>query len=198
MAFNPMKRRPQVGAGGLPYGTSQGFGSYNSADPGCATACSPAVVGNAGLPGCGTGTIPGTECSLKLLFKRSDDAIAAATNAEVEALAGRAGAFKPRAVYMIGTGSDDTSVNVRFEILNVTVMGNPQLVNYDGTTVAGNRGITDFFNLQCMPQPVDWAVFGASAGQGLNVTVRNVGAVAALFYLAVWGDGASTSMIGQL
>lgn len=188
--------RPRFGASGDQYGQAYGTQSYSAPD--CAPACAPTVLGNAGIPGCGTGTLPGTECKLKVLFRRSDTSVAAVTNATVEALAGRAGAFKPRAVYMIGIGEVDPSVNGRFEILNVTVMGNPQLVNFDGVTVAGNRGITDFFNLQCMPQPVDWQVFGASAGQGLQITVRNPDpALAMFFYLSVWGDAADTSLIGR-
>lgn len=191
-----LTQRPRFGAAGDQYGQAYGSSTYSAPD--CAPACAPTVLGNAGVPGCGTGTLPGTECKLKVLFRRSDTSVAAVTNATVEALAGRAGAFKPRSVYMIGIGEADPSVNARFEILNVTVMGNPQLVNFDGVTVAGNRGITDFFNLQCMPQPVDWQVFGASAGQGLQITVRNPdAALAAFFYLAVWGDAADTSLIGR-
>lgn len=190
------QRRPQFGATGDMYGSAYGSSTYSAPD--CAPACAPTVIGNAGIPGCGTGTLPGTECKLKLLFRRSDTAVAAGATATVEALAGRAGAFKPRAVYMIGIGDDDPSVNARFEILNVTVMGTPQLINYDGTTVAANRGITDFFNLQCMPQPVDWQVFGSSAGQGLQIAIRNPdAALDAIFYLAVWGDAADTSLIGR-
>lgn len=193
----PMRqRKPQFGAEGDQYG--QAFGSTGYSAPGCMPACAPSVLGNAGVPGCGTGTLPGTECRLKVLFKKSDAAITAGSSATIEALAGRAGAFKPRSVYMIGIGDADPSVNARLEILNVTVMGNPQLVNFDGVTVAGNRGITDFFNLQCMPQPVDWQVFGASAGQGLQITVRNPDpALAVQFYIAIWGDAADTSLIGR-
>jgi len=193
MIRRPIKR--QVGAMSG-YGTADAYDGFGSASAGCAPACAPAVIGNAGLPGCGTGTIPGTECSLKLLFRRSD-AIAAAASADIEALAGRAGAFKPRAVYMVGVGRDDNAINVRFEITNVTVMGQPQLVNFDGATTTANRGITDFFNLQCMPQPVDWMVFGTSAGQGLTVSVINAATVSGILYIAIWGDGATTDLIGK-
>lgn len=190
-----VRRRPQVGAAGG-YGDTQAQSWPGFSAPGCAPACEPTVVGNAGVPGCGTGTIPGTECSLKLLFRNSGTVAAAAT-IEIEALAGRGGAFKPRAVYMVGIGDADSSVNVRFEILNVTVLGNPQLISYDGLTVLTNRGLSDFFNLQCAPQPVDWAVIGASPGQGLNITVANIGQVDARLYVAVWGDAAEQDLIGK-
>lgn len=189
-------RRPQVGAAGQ-YGAAQTSGfPYFPATQDCAQACEPTVVGNAGVPGCGTGTIPGTECSLKILFRNSETVAAGAT-ADVEALAGRGGAFKPRAVYMVGIGAEDSALNVRFEILNITVLGNPQLITFDGATNAANRGITDFFNLQCAPQPVDWATIGSSQGQGLLVSIRNTGTVDAILYIAIWGDGASTGLVGK-
>ena len=194
--MNPMRRK--YGAAGAPYGvTTSGWDQSGTGSPGCATPCAPSVVGNAGTPGCGTSTLPGTECHLKLVFKNSGS-VAGSGTATVEVLAGRSGAFKPRAVYMVGIGAADPSINARFEILDVTVMGNPQLVSYQGTTVATDRGLTDFFNLQCAPQPVDWAVFGSSAGQGLNIVVRNPDpAAAAVFYIAVWGDGASPDLVGR-
>jgi len=195
--MNPLRRKSSVhyGASSTGYGGVVGSG-YG--DPSCPSACpSPQVLGNANIPGCGTQTLPGTECQLKVVFKNSGT-VAAVTTADVEVLAGRAGAVKPRATYMVGIGVDDPSVNVRFQILDVTVMGNPQLVSYQGSTVATDRGLTDFFNLQCMPQPVDWAVFGASAGQGLVITVRNLEPViSAVFYIAIWGDAASCDLIGQ-
>lgn len=198
--MTPMRRtrsrRPQVGAAGQ-YGQAQTSGfPYFPSTQDCAQACEPTVVGNAGVPGCGTGTIPGTECSLKILFRNSG-VVAAGANVDIEALAGRGGAFKPRAVYMVGTGSDDSAVNVRFEIANVTVLGDPQLINFDGVAQPANRGLSDFFNLQCAPQPVDWATIGSSPGQGLVVTAINTGAVDAILYIAIWGDGASTGLIGK-
>jgi hypothetical protein len=99
---------------------------------------------------------------------------------------------------MIGVATGDTATNVRFEILNITVLGDPQLINFDGASQPLNRGITDFFNLQCAPQPVDWATIGASQGQGLVITVVNTSAdEEARLYVALWGDGASTSLIGK-
>lgn len=189
--MNPMKRK--YGAAGAPYGNSTAAGGFGCANSGI----EPSVIGNAGVPGCGTPTLPGTECHLKVVFKNSGDVTAEST-ATVEVLAGRSGAFKPRSVYMVGIGSEDPSLNARFQILDVTVMGNPQLVSYQGTTVTTDRGLTDFFNLQYAPQPVDWAVFGASAGQGLNIVIRNPDPVlTAVFYIAVWGDAASSELIGR-
>jgi hypothetical protein len=191
-------RRPHVGAQGQGYGSTSTSGfPFNMPQQDCVQACEPTVVGNAGMMGCGTGTIPGTECSLKILFRNSG-AVPAGTQVDIEALAGRGGAFKPRAVYMIGVATGDTATNVRFEILNITVLGDPQLINFDGASQPLNRGITDFFNLQCAPQPVDWATIGASQGQGLVITVVNTSAdEEARLYVALWGDGASTSLIGK-
>lgn len=195
MANYTLKRR-QVGATGPTYGATQGFSGYGVGASDCAPACAPGVIGNAGSPGCGTGRMPGSECGLRVLFRRSAS-IAATATANIEILAGRGGAFKPSAVYMVGTATDDPSVNARLEIANVTVMGDPQLINFNGLTDATQRGITDFYNLQCMPQPVDWSVFGSSAGQGLVIDVVNPDAAQAAFlYIAIWGDAASSDLLG--
>lgn len=194
--MNPLRKRtPHYGQSNTGYGSTSAGSGWNQA--GCSTATPTNVVGNAGTPGCGTSTLPGTECQLKLVFKNSGE-VAAGAESSIEVLAGRAGAFKPRAVYMVGIGSADPSVNVRFQILDVNVMGDPQLVNYQGSSIAIERGLTDFFNMQCMPQGVDWTVFGSSAGQGLQITVRNLEpATAAVFYIAIWGDAASCDLVGR-
>lgn len=194
--MNPLRRRTHYGQAGTPYGGTSSTGGYGGTA--CATSMAP-VIGNAGVPGCGTGTLPGTECALKVVFRNSGEAgIAGETAAEVEVLAGRGGAFKPRSVYMVGIGAEDPSINVRFEILNVSVLGQPQLINYNGLSTYAERGLTDFFNLQCMPQPVDWQVFGSSVGQGLTVSVFNLEPeLAARFYIAIWGDAADCSLIGN-
>lgn len=192
--FNALKRR-QVGAAGQ-YGSTVGYTGYGVGAADCAPGCAPSVIGSAGTPGCGTGTMPGSECGLRVLFRRSGS-IGAAGTANIEILAGRGGAFKPRAVYMVGTATDDPSVNARLEIANITVMGDPQLINFNGLTDTTQRGITDFYNLQYMPQPVDWAVFGSSAGQGLVIDVVNPDAAQAAFlYIAIWGDAASSDLLG--
>jgi hypothetical protein len=197
MAYNVLKRR-QVGATGGQYGSTVGYTGYGVGAADCAPGCAPSVIGSAGTPGCGTGTMPGSECGLRVLFRRSASiAVGPAGTANIEILAGRGGAFKPRAVYMVGTATDDPSVNARLEIANVTVMGEPQLINYNGLTDVTQRGITDFYNLQCMPQPVDWAVFGSSQGQGLIIDVVNPDtAQTAYLYIALWGDAASSDLIG--
>ena len=199
--MHPSKaRRIHFGQSSTPYGTSLAGDPYGTAVPGCATPCAPSVIGNAGVPGCGTGTLPGSECHLKVVFRRSALPVGPQQQDTVEVLAGRGGAFKPRAVYMVGISSADPSINARFEILDVRGMGAPQLINYNGGTSVAERGITDFFNLQCMPQPVDWQMFGASQGQGLQVTVFNpepAQGESALFYIAVWGDAATEDLLGK-
>lgn len=193
--FNALKRR-QVGAAGQ-YGSTVGYTGYGVGAADCAPGCASSVIGSAGTPGCGTGTMPGSECGLRVLFRKSA-LIPVSTAASVEILAGRSGAFKPRAVYMVGVATDDPSVNARIEISNVTVMGDPQLVNFNGVTDVTQRGISDFYNLQCMPQPVDWAVFGSSAGQGLILDIFNPDAAqTAYLYIAIWGDAATSDLLGQ-
>lgn len=98
MIRNPLRKNPQVG-GGSTYGDTQsynGFGGCSTGGPVGPYSPSPSVIGNAGLPGCGTATSPGQECGLRVLFVKSA-AIAASAAVTVEVLAGRGGAYKPRA-----------------------------------------------------------------------------------------------------
>ena len=106
---------------------------------------------------------------IKDIFRNSGT-IQPLESASFEVLAGRAGAFKPTEIQMYGL-TESGLKPVQFELLDVTIMGNPQLVNYQGTTVTRDRGLVKFWNT---PRPVDWGVFGSSAGQGLQIVVRNM------------------------
>lgn len=56
------------------------------------------------------------------------------------------------------------------EISNITIMGTPQLVNFDGATNSTVRGNSLVFSKEI---PVGFGIFGAHNGQGLNIEVVN-------------------------
>lgn len=137
----------------------------------------------------GKGKIAGSECHLKTIFKNVE--IGPGKDVEFELLAGRAGAFKPRNIQMIVVNEDFKNP---VEINDVTVMGNPQLASYTGNSVKSDRGLVQFYSEM---KPVDWAVFGASAGQGLNIRLHNSSKRKVKVYVCLWGDAAMCSLIGR-
>lgn len=160
------------------------------------------LPGNAGIPGCGTGTVAGSECALQILPFRSAliPAGTAGVNLNISAL--RAGAFKPRAWYVFGIGATaaTSDQNVRFEITELTVQGIPQFVSTSSTTPvgagAGNTCLSDSFLKPDDPLPVSFMVFGSDQGQTLDLTVNNLGNIDAYFYVTLWGDAAEVAAVG--
>lgn len=125
---------------------------------------------------------------------RQSGLIEPGVTATIEVLAGRSGAMKPTEVQMYGV-SESGSQNVQFELLDITIMGNPQLINYQGTTVRSDRGLVKFYNT---PRPVDWSVFGSSAGQGLCIVVRNMSKkLRGSVYVNVRGYNTDCDLIGR-
>lgn len=57
------------------------------------------------------------------------------------------------------------------ELANVTIMGEPQMVTYNGMTDVKQRGNTLVFKNYL--DVSDWSVFGSSAGQGLILDFVN-------------------------
>ncbi len=138
----------------------------------------------------------------KFLFKTVE--VAEYANCNIEICADFFGACKPRKITIqvseININSDlptkikTTAIEKFVEILNITVMGSPQLINYDGTTVATNRGISKFYEDE---RVVDWVTFGASSGQGLQISMRNPFPIDLEISICVVGEPADTSMIGR-
>jgi hypothetical protein len=155
------------------------------------------LPGNAGMPGCGTGTAIASECGLQVLPVRSA-AVAAGAQATIGISALRAGAFKARKwfVFGIGDGAANSGTNVRFELEAVTVQGIPQFISTVQDVANGFVALSDSFLKPDEPVPVSFMVFGSDAGQQMQVTVRNIGAIAARCYITLWGDAAEVSAIG--
>ena len=79
------------------------------------------------------------------------------------------GAFFPQSMQMIVKNAK-TKENSFVEICNITVMGDPQLIGFNGKTDKRQRGTSLTFKEQ---QDVDFAVFGSSDGQGLTFNFAN-------------------------
>lgn len=130
------------------------------------------------------------------------------SNATIEINADKFGACKPITCTMYVSDYETPIRNIAIdgikiqqnrqekfvEIMNVTVMGCPQLVNFDGVTVAGNRGISKFYTKD---KQVDWQVFGASTGQGLQFSVRNPFNTKLSISIGLQVLPADTSLIGR-
>src|SRR5574338_631011 len=100
---------------------------------------------------------------------RNSGIIEAGCTFTIDLLAGREGALKPTEIQMYGLNESGTQ-KVPFEIVDILVMGYPQLVSYQGCTIPRERVTTKFFET---PVKIDWAVFGAYSGHGLTITARN-------------------------
>ncbi len=107
----------------------------------------------------------------------------------VDIYAGRAGAFKPKYVKMIVLNKNNEKTNV--DILGINVLGSPQLVNYRGHNIESERGSSLFFEDFLS---VDWMVFGASIGQGLQIDLKSNEEVTV--YFMIQGIGATANLIG--
>ena len=155
------------------------------------------LPGNAGMPGCGTGTLAGSECGLQILPIRSAVTQPGAdVRLSVSAL--RAGAYKARKwfVFGIGDGAANSGTNVRFEINSVEVQGIPQFISTNQDAVNGFVALSDSFLKPDEPVPVSFMVFGSDPGQQLVISATNLGNIAARLYVTFWGDAAEVSAIG--
>lgn len=105
--------------------------------------------------------------SIKYVCK--DATIAYNCAASLEILAPTEG-FLPKSLQMIVKNSETKKDSV-VEIANVTVIGDPQLVNFNGCVNRLMRGTSLVFKEA--QNFIDFAAFGASAGQGLLLDLVN-------------------------
>jgi len=201
-AFGQAAMPTTAGPGRIPgQAQDQGFGSMNPRGN-----CGP-VVGNAGVPGCGISNVP---CGYQVLSGVIRDVPAAAAGGvgqlvTLGMLAGRALAFQPKFVYMFGVGAEpDTSeLNTRFEIRDIRVMSNTQLIQpfSQFTTTAPTAGaysiLSDAYNRWDEAVPVSWDTFGPNPGQGIDFDFVSLSDVVQDIHVIMWGDAADPSTVGQ-
>lgn len=117
----------------------------------------------------------------------------------LEILADRAGAFKPHKITVFcrrkTQESGIISIDCSVDVLSVEVMGIPQFANYCDLRNKIYKYIDSrFFE---SGKIVDWAVFGASAGQGLLISLRNQNNFTVSVSIIIEGMAADTSLIGM-
>lgn len=131
--------------------------------------------------------------TLKEVFHKSK-IIKAQDTSTVEILSYRCESFKPTDI-KIEVFHEDGNV-IPFELIDVRIMGSPQLVNYSGMTVDSDRGLLSFYK---ETQNIDWQSFGPNAGQGLQITVKNNSQkYDACLYIRVRGYPVSYELLGKV
>lgn len=107
-----------------------------------------------------------TENKKQFLFKNIN--IAANSSCNMEILSGIFLAFKPFELQI--QVKDENNEELDCEILGMYIMGSPQLISFDGTTIELFRGNTKIFKKS---KQIDFCTFGSSSGQGLNINLLN-------------------------
>lgn len=137
----------------------------------------------------------------KFLFKTIE--LSANATCNVEICADFFGACKPKKItFQVSEAHQEVksdiamkiSTNEKFvEIFNVTVMGSPQLCNYDAYKNSTGIGISKFYENE---REIDWAIFGASEGQGLQISLKNPFEQDLEVSICIVGESASIDTIG--
>jgi hypothetical protein len=109
---------------------------------------------------------------------------------EITALSG---SFHPQFMQMIVKNAK-TKEDSFVEICNVTVMGDPQLIGFDGQTVKSQRGTSLTYKDQ---QIIDFSVFGSLEGQGLSFSFANPNSFDVEVTIILVGIDSNVDKIGQ-
>lgn len=89
----------------------------------------------------------------------------------IELLSEKSESFRPTHIQILVNSLNNLNdFSSYVEICNISVMGDPQFINYDGVTNIRSRGNSLTFKKIL---PIDFSTFGASAGQGLSISVFN-------------------------
>ncbi len=162
------------------------------------------VIGNAGIPGCGHASKNQEfEEKLKQLRSESDKSkdykyivknstISPRAASTVELLSSNKG-FLAKTLMMIVVNRA-TLENSIVEIANITVMGTPQLVGYNGCTDSSLRGSSLAFKEQ--QNWINFDIFGAYDGQGLTFYLVNPNDYEISVSIILGGLIVSSEMVG--
>lgn len=113
--------------------------------------------------------------------------------ASVEVLAPIEG-FLPKTLQMIVKNSE-TNQDAVVEIANINVMGDPQLVNFNGMRNSSMRGLSLVFSQS--QDFVDFVTFGAYNGQGLVFDLINPNNYSVNVSIILSGLNVSNEMVGM-
>lgn len=125
--------------------------------------------------------------NLKTLFVR--EICKSGKTTKIEALAGRAGAFKPRKLH-IETISETTLDTKNIQLINVICVGDCQIGSLGETSSVS----TSYFN---EIRDVNFKVFGACRKMGLIFEFYNPTNEDVIVYITILGDAAVTDLIGK-
>jgi len=109
---------------------------------------------------------------------------------EIELNPERCSALKPESLEI--RAFDEKGNETWVEILNIVVLGDPQLVNFDGETQSLNRGSSWFFKIERL---VNFKTIGSREGQGLYIYLNSDKKVSV--YVKIKGSIASKEEIGK-
>lgn len=102
-------------------------------------------------------------------------------------------AFRPKTLQI--TVIDPKTKQLKFvEICSICVMGCPQLYNYDGNYNPNHRGTSKFYEIE---KPIDFHIFGACVGQGLQIIINNIYYSELKMSILLKGIMAPSSLIGS-
>ena len=168
------------------------------------TCGTPIILGNAGIPGCGHAS-KNQEFKEKLKQLRLDSdkskdykyivknsTVSPQAASTVELLSSNKG-FLAKTLMMIVVNRA-TLENSIVEIANVTVMGDPQLVGFNGVTDSSLRGISLVFKEQ--QNWINFNVFGSYEGQGLSFSLVNPNDYEISVSIILGGLIVSSEMVG--
>lgn len=119
--------------------------------------------------------------------------IPCATIGYIELLAEKSEAFRPTHLQIL-VKEKFTNKTSFVQICNITVIGEPQLVNFDGVTLIRSRGNSLTFKKETL---VNFGVFGASQGQGLTFQLLNPHQKEVEVTVIVRGESSSSDLYGQ-
>lgn len=138
--------------------------------------------------GCGTGTLPDSECHKKLIFQNIT--IDPKSTKECEILAGRSGAFKVRKMQILVKETQNLNCYASVEIGKIRGYDDiPQTMNY-----SGEKGLSDVFK---EPVDVDFNLIGSGKGEGLRIQFHNHNDSQVNVYISIWGDAATMNLLGK-
>ncbi len=100
----------------------------------------------------------------------------------------------PKTLQIIVKNSETLEDSI-IEIANITVMGDPQLINFNGATDATQRGTSLLFKNN--QDWIDFAIFGSSPGQGLVFDLVNPNNYSVTISIILGGISGEYEMLGQ-
>ncbi len=103
-------------------------------------------------------------------------------------------AFRPSKL-TIRTTEIESNIETFCEICNVTVMGEPQIISFNGVTDNSQRGNSLIFSNEL--DISNWSLFGGSAGQGLILDISNPHEKEVRIEILITGWNAKSSNLGE-